>query len=122
MLAAAALLTATSVITVEPTTADTAKPAEAATAEKAKPGTPDLEAGKAKASTICVACHGVTGKAVMPIYPNLAGQNKAYLISSLKAYKAGQRKGGQAAAMEPMAKMLSEQDIINVSAYYSSQK
>ncbi|WP_299011549.1 cytochrome c [uncultured Shewanella sp.] len=105
MLAAAALITATS-----------------ATAEEAKAGAPDIEAGKTKATTICVACHGVTGKAIMPIYPNIGGQNEAYLISSLKAYKAGERKGGQAAAMEPMAKMLSEQDIINLAAYYSSQK
>lgn len=105
MLAAAALLTATS-----------------ATAEEAKPGAPDIEAGKAKATTICVACHGATGKAIMPIYPNLSGQNEAYLISSMQAYKADERKGGQSAVMIPMAKMLSEQDIINLAAYYSSQK
>lgn len=110
MLAAAALLTATSAIAAEP--------AAKSAADKA----PDLAAAKAKATTICVACHGATGKAIMPIYPNLAGQNEAYLISSLKAYKADQRKGGQSAVMTPMAKMLTDEDIVNLAAYYSSQK
>ncbi|MDG3088854.1 cytochrome c [Vibrio hannami] len=81
----------------------------------------DAEAGKAKAM-ICAACHGADGIAVIPGYPNLKGQNEQYIISSLKAYKAKERNGGLAVLMQPQASMLSDQDIENVAAYYSSMK
>ena len=50
----------------------------------------DIEAGKAKAA-VCAACHGVEGKALIPNYPHLAGQNAAYLVKQLKAFKEGSR-------------------------------
>lgn len=79
----------------------------------------DVEKGKVK-SGICSACHGANGKATAPIYPNLAGQSKAYLISALTAYKEGKRQGGMSSIMMPMAKGLSADDIKNLAAYYSS--
>ncbi|CAM3787574.1 c-type cytochrome [Parendozoicomonas haliclonae] len=79
----------------------------------------DAAAGKAKSAT-CAACHGANGKAMIPNYPNLAGQNAAYLESSLKAYKNKERSGGMAALMAPQAAMLSDADIANLAAYYSS--
>lgn len=79
----------------------------------------DIEAGKAKAA-MCSACHGNDGKAVMPMYPNLAGQNAPYLESALKAYKSGERKGGQAPVMTGMAASLTDADIANLAAYFSS--
>lgn len=91
----------------------------AMTASGAAMAAGDAAAGKAKAA-VCAACHGADGKATAPIYPNLAGQNAAYLESALKAYKAGQRKGGQSAVMTPMAMPLSDQDIADLAAYYSS--
>jgi len=81
----------------------------------------DIAAGKAK-SVVCAACHGADGISVAPIYPNLKGQKEAYLTSSIKAYKAGQRKGGMAAIMNPQATILSDADIANLAAYYSSLK
>ncbi|WP_016957001.1 c-type cytochrome [Catenovulum sp. SX2] len=81
----------------------------------------DIEAGKAKAA-MCAACHGAEGKAMIPTYPNLAGQNAPYLESSLRAYKSGERKGGQAAIMAGMAAALNDQDIANLAAYYASLK
>ncbi len=56
----------------------------------------DAAVGEEKA-VMCVACHGASGKASAPIYPNLAGQNEAYLEHALQAYKkasaaAGRRK------------------------------
>ena len=81
----------------------------------------DIEAGKAK-SAVCAACHGADGISAVPIYPNLKGQKEAYIISSLKAYKAGQRKGGMSAVMNPQAAALSEDDMANIAAYYSSLK
>lgn len=81
----------------------------------------DAAAGKAKAA-MCAACHGANGIASVPTYPNLAGQNAPYLESALKAYKLKQRSGGQAAIMYGMAAGLSDADIANLAAYYSSLK
>ena len=81
----------------------------------------DINAGKAK-SAVCAVCHGANGISAAPIYPNLKGQKEAYLASSLKAYKASQRKGGMAAIMNPQAAALSDADIDNLAAYYSSLK
>lgn len=82
----------------------------------------DVEAGKKLATSVCVACHGATGKSTIPIYPHLAGQNEAYLVNSLKAYKNKERNGGQAVIMQAQAAALSEADMANVAAYYASQK
>lgn len=79
----------------------------------------DAEAGKTKSAT-CAACHGSDGIAKIQLYPNLAGQNAEYLVSSLKAYKEKQRSGGQAAIMQGMAANLSEQDMQDLAAYYAS--
>ena len=79
----------------------------------------DVEAGKAKAG-VCAACHGQNGISQVPVYPNLAGQKEQYLVAALKAYKAGQRKGGQAPVMQGQATGLSDDDIANLAAYYAS--
>lgn len=76
----------------------------------------DAEKGKAK-SAICVACHGVAGISPNPQWPNLAGQKDQYLISSMKAYRDGDR---QNPIMSPLAQGLSDEDIENLAAYYSS--
>lgn len=76
----------------------------------------DIEAGKAKAAT-CVACHGSAGISTQDMWPNLAGQKAGYLAIALKAYKDGTRKN---AIMSGMATSLSDDDIINLAAYYSS--
>lgn len=81
----------------------------------------DPEIGKAK-SAICATCHGADGMALMPIYPNLAGQNEQYLVSALKAYRSKERQGGNAALMHAMAANLSDEDINNLAAYYASLK
>lgn len=79
----------------------------------------DVAAGKAK-SAVCATCHGADGIAIMPVYPNLAGQNAEYLASALKAYRDKQRQGGMAAIMQMQATNLSDEDIANLAAYYAS--
>jgi len=74
--------------------------------------------GKEKSVT-CSACHGVDGNSNNKMYPRLAGQYKNYLIHALKAYKSGSR---QNAIMNGFAAGLSDQDIIDLSTYYSKQK
>lgn len=83
--------------------------------------TGDIAAGKAK-SAMCVGCHGAKGKALIPTYPNLAGQNQQYLVSALKAYKSKARNGGQAVVMQGQASALSDADIDNLAAYFASVK
>ena len=77
-----------------------------------------FERGKEKSVT-CPAYHGVDGNSNNKMYPRLAGQYKNYLMHSLKAYKSGDRKN---AIMSGFATGLSEQDIIDLSTYYSKQK
>ncbi len=78
----------------------------------------DPEAGKSK-SQACSACHGQDGNSAAPIYPNLAGQYENHLLQSLRDYKSGARKN---AIMAGMVAALSEQDMKDLAAYYSSQE
>jgi cytochrome c553 len=75
-------------------------------------------AGKEK-SQLCAACHGVDGNSSNPIWPKLAGQHIEYIVKQLTDYKSGSRENAQ---MSPMATNLSEQDMLDIAAYYSSQK
>jgi cytochrome c553 len=76
----------------------------------------DAALGKAKAAA-CSACHGPQGIAVAPDAPNLAGQPAMYLGAQLRAYKSGKRRHE---VMTLMAKPLSEADIDNLAAWFSS--
>lgn len=76
----------------------------------------DIEAGKKKASS-CAACHGANGISNNDVWPNLAGQKKGYLVKQLKDFRDGKRNDPM---MSPMAKPLSDEDIENLAAYYSS--
>jgi len=78
----------------------------------------DADAGKAKSVT-CAACHGAEGISPSPIWPNLAGQKEQYLIKQMKDFRDGNRKDPM---MAPMAASLSDEDIANLAAYYSSLK
>jgi cytochrome c553 len=78
----------------------------------------DAAAGKAK-SALCASCHGPTGISMSPVWPNLAGQKEQYLIIQIKAFRDGTR---QDPMMAPMVAALSDTDIENLAAYYSSQK
>jgi cytochrome c553 len=75
------------------------------------------EAGQTK-STPCIACHGVDGNSANPEWPSIAGQQESYLVDQLKAFRAGAR---QNPLMTPMAAALSDQDIDDLAAWYSSQ-
>ena len=76
----------------------------------------DAKAGRAKAQ-MCQACHGVDGMSKVPDAPNLAGQVEGYLATQLHAFKSGARKSE---AMTLVASTLSDQDIDNLAAWYSS--
>ena len=78
----------------------------------------DAAAGQAKAG-ICAACHGPTGQSPNDLWPNLAGQKPGYLVKQIKAFRDGARTDPM---MSPMAKPLTDADIENLAAFFSSQK
>ena len=75
----------------------------------------DAAAGKQK-SADCAACHGAMGISPNDTWPNLAGQNAAYLVRILSAYKSGDQKD---VAMTPLAQALSNADIQNLATYFA---
>ena len=84
------------------------------TAAAAKVGG-DAAAGKLSAAA-CVSCHGAAGISPNDTWPNLAGQNAAYLVRILAAYKSGDQND---VAMTPLAQALSDADIQNLATYYA---
>ena len=77
----------------------------------------DVKAGQAKATAVCAVCHGVDGIAKIAEAPNLAGQTQGYLVEQLTAFKSGERKNEM---MSVVSQGLSDDDIQNLAAYYSS--
>jgi cytochrome c553 len=74
-------------------------------------------AGQA-ASATCAGCHGAVGQSVNPEWPNLAGQNAAYLARSMASFQIGARKSD---LMGPIGQSLAPADIPALAAYFSSQ-
>jgi len=80
-------------------------------------GAGSVEAGTTKAG-VCTACHGPSGNSVNPEWPNLAGQNAAYVREQLAMFKARKRNNP---IMQPMVDPLSEQDMADLAAYFAAQ-
>jgi cytochrome c553 len=80
---------------------------------------PRVRAGFGKAA-LCASCHGPAGISPVPTYPNLAGQNELYLAYALRRYRSGEREGEQAGMMFTVAQALSDEDIEDLAAYFSS--
>jgi len=79
----------------------------------------DAERGRTIAYT-CTGCHGIPFyQNVYPTYsvPRLGGQSYGYIVSSLKAYRSGERRH---ATMQAQANTLSDQDIHDIAAYFVS--
>jgi len=77
----------------------------------------DAAAGQTKAA-VCAACHGVDGNSLVPMWPKLAGQHETYLERQLGLIKGGDRPVPE---MTGIVIGLSDQDMADVSAYFSSQ-
>ena len=77
----------------------------------------DAAAGQAK-SVLCASCHGSDGNSVLAINPKLAGQNATYIVKQLMDFKSGVRADPTMAAM---VLSLSERDMQDIAAWYSSQ-
>lgn len=81
----------------------------------------NAEAGSQKVAQ-CIGCHGIPNyKTAFPqVYrvPRIGGQQAAYIANALHEYAKGDRRHP---SMQGIAKSLSEQDILDIAAYYASQ-
>src|SRR3954467_969047 len=78
----------------------------------------DAKAGREKAA-VCATCHGADGNSTIPQNPILAGQTARYIYLQLRDFKEGRRKDP---IMSPMAANLSRADMLDLAAYFSTQK
>lgn len=93
--------------------AEEAKPAAAA------PAKPDLAKGQTTATNVCAACHTSDGSRGSPANPIIQGQHPEYLAKQLTEFKSGKRTNP---IMQGMAAALSDADMKNVAAFYSSKQ
>ncbi len=77
----------------------------------------DATRGEALTGT-CVACHGTDGNSLVGSFPNIAGQNAAYLYKQLVEIQSGER---SAVLMTGILDGMSEQYLADLSAFYASQ-
>jgi cytochrome c553 len=91
----------------------------AAAATLATPAFAQDAAEGAKKAAMCIGCHGIPGyQASFPEIhkvPMISGQNGAYIVAALGAYKKGERKHP---TMHGIAASLSDKDIADLAAYY----
>jgi len=81
----------------------------------------DAAAGQ-KNAAMCVGCHGIVGyqSSFPEVYrvPKVAGQNAAYIVAALSAYKKGERKHP---TMVAIGKGLTDQEMADLAAFYETQ-
>lgn len=80
----------------------------------------DVKAGQVKAIS-CMGCHAIPGYSnVYPTYhvPRVGGQHAEYIVAALKAYKSKERSHP---TMQAQAATLSDEDMADIAAYFSSK-
>lgn len=81
------------------------------------------DGAKLFAEKTCTACHGKDGKkTLMPDYPKIAGQNKAYIEKQMKDIKSGVRANGNSAAMKGVMEIVSDDEIKALAEFVSQMK
>jgi cbb3-type cytochrome c oxidase subunit III len=93
-------------------------------ARAADPAKPDINRGQAIAAQVCASCHGADGNSTGGAYPKLAGQHPEYLVKQLMDFKTqpgAKQPARNNAIMAGMAAALSNQDMVNVAAYFAAQ-
>lgn len=88
---------------------------------KLDPAAPGVGTAPA-AAQVCAACHGAAGISPIPTNPNLAGQHLDYLKQALADYRSGARKGPNAIAMQAQLGAVSEEELAEISLYFSQQE
>ena len=67
----------------------------------------------------CFTCHGTDGRSVGGVPPSLAGQDKNYLLQTMKDFKAGKR---PATIMHQHAKGYTDEQLELIAGYFASVK
>ena len=81
------------------------------------------DGAKLYAEKTCSACHGKDGnKTLMPDYPKIAGQNKAYVEKQMKDIKSGARSNGNSAAMKGVMSIVNDDEIKTLAEFVSQMK
>ena len=96
-----------------------AEEATEAVAEEATDTAMATDDGVAAKVAACAACHGADGNSVIPQNPKLAGQVPGFIADQLAKFKSGEREN---AIMTAQVANLSEEDMKEIDAYYSSQQ
>ena len=74
------------------------------------------------AQQVCSNCHGMTGVAVSPNFPNLAAQGEPYFVAQMKGFKShGRHDPAGFEYMWGLSRSLTEEQIAGLAAYYSGQ-
>lgn len=83
----------------------------------------DAAKGQEIVGKVCAACHGPDGNSPLAVNPSIAGQHPEYIYKQLGNFKSKDGKPAERASaiMAGMAALLSDDDMKNVAAYYSSQ-
>ena len=79
----------------------------------------DPKAAETIVNQVCAGCHSVDGNSTAAANPSLAGLNSEYINKQLNDFKSGARKN---AIMSGMVASLSQQDMLNLAAYFSAQQ
>jgi len=79
----------------------------------------DIAKGKASATKKgCMGCHGADGNSFIAANPKLAGQSVSYMVKQLKDFKSKKRLN---VIMSGQAAGLSDEEMLNISAYFAAQ-
>lgn len=83
----------------------------------------DAAKGQEIVGKVCAACHGPDGNSPMSVNPSLAGQHPEYIVKQLGNFKSKDGKPAERinAIMAGNVAGLSDDDMKNVAAHYSSQ-
>ena len=77
----------------------------------------DVERGRARAAESCVACHGEDGRSVANATPSLAGQPAPFIVMQMVLFRNDMR---DTPPMPDFARELSEQEVVDLAAFFAS--
>ncbi|MBU6442689.1 MAG: c-type cytochrome [Alphaproteobacteria bacterium] len=82
---------------------------------------PSVPMEPALVASTCSQCHGDRGLSIAPLFPDLAAQNKDYLVTQLKAFRDHKRSDAHAQAyMWGMAGDLTDDTIDAIATYFAA--
>ncbi|CAH6804517.1 Cytochrome c [Vibrio chagasii] len=85
----------------------------------AKDYIPSLMVGEKLVNNLCSQCHGDKIIPFVQSYPNIKGQKSSYILKQLRDFKSDSR---QDLYMQSVVKSLSDKDLQDVAAFYSTLK